>query len=48
MVTHQISYLYGCDEVIIMEDGNISSHDNPEKLKEKLDILETNFKKEDE
>ena len=23
LVTHQISYLYGCDQVIIMEDGRI-------------------------
>jgi ABC-type multidrug transport system ATPase subunit len=32
LVTHQISYLYGCDEVLIMEDGRISVHDSPNNL----------------
>lgn len=33
LVTHQISYLYGCDKVIIMEDGKIKNYDTPENLK---------------
>ena len=36
LVTHQISYLYGCDRVIIMEDGRIKDEDTPEKLKNLL------------
>lgn len=34
LVTHQISYLYGCDQVIIMEDGMIIKHDLPVNLKD--------------
>lgn len=37
LITHQISYMHGCDEVIIMEDGKIAYNDKPEKLKDKLD-----------
>lgn len=33
LVTHHISYLYGCDKVIIMEDGKIKNYDTPENLK---------------
>jgi ABC-type multidrug transport system ATPase subunit len=33
LVTHQISYLYDCDSVIIMEDGRILDHDTPNNLK---------------
>ena len=29
LVTHQISYLYGCDQVIIMENGRIEHVDLP-------------------
>ena len=29
LVTHQISYMYGCDEVIIMEDGRVTDFDVP-------------------
>lgn len=36
LVTHQISYLYGCDQVIIMEDGRIAECGHPEKLRDKL------------
>jgi ATP-binding cassette subfamily C (CFTR/MRP) protein 4 len=36
LVTHQISYMYGCDEVVIMEDGKVVNCDTPEKLKYKL------------
>ncbi len=40
LVTHQISYLYGCDEVIIMHDGKIIEHDIPRNLKDKLSQIE--------
>jgi ABC-type multidrug transport system ATPase subunit len=33
LVTHQTSYLYDCDSVIIMEGGHISDHDTPSNLK---------------
>ena len=36
LVTHQISYMYGCDKVIIMEDGRVTEFDEPENLREKL------------
>jgi len=36
LVTHQISYLYGCDEVVIMEDGKVAAFDAPEKIRTKL------------
>ena len=40
LVTHQISYLYGCDQVIIMEDGSIKHVGVPYKLRSKLNELE--------
>lgn len=36
LVTHQISYMYGCDEVAIMEDGRITDWNTPSNLKQKL------------
>ena len=39
LVTHQISYMYGCDEVVIMEDGKVVEFGNPENLREKLNYL---------
>ncbi len=36
LVTHQISYMYGCDKVIIIEDGRVVEFDEPAKLKHKL------------
>ena len=36
LVTHQISYMHGCDEVIIMEDGKVAEYDVPSKLANKL------------
>lgn len=39
LVTHQISYLYECDEVLIMEEGRICYKDNPNNLKDKLKEL---------
>ena len=40
LVTHQISYMYGCDKVIIMEDGRVVELDEPDNLREKLNELE--------
>ena len=37
LVTHQISYLWRCDKVLIMEDGEIIHDDKPESLKEQLE-----------
>lgn len=39
LITHQISYMYGCDKVIIMEDGRVAEFDEPAKLKHKLNEL---------
>lgn len=36
LVTHQISYLYQCDRVIIMEDGEVVHNDDPNKIVEEL------------
>ncbi len=36
LVTHQISYLYGCEKVIIMENGSVLAYDSPENMKTKL------------
>lgn len=36
LVTHQISYMYKCDEVVIMEEGKLTDCDVPSKLKDKL------------
>ena len=36
LVTHQISYLFECDRVLIMDDGEIIHNDDPENLKEEL------------
>ena len=33
LVTHQISYMHGCDEVVIMENGKVAEFDVPEKLR---------------
>jgi ATP-binding cassette subfamily C (CFTR/MRP) protein 4 len=38
LVTHQISYMYGCDRVIIMEDGRVTDFDEPAKLKNRLNV----------
>lgn len=40
LVTHQISYMYGCDKVVIMKEGRIAEYDAPEKLRYKLNELE--------
>jgi ATP-binding cassette subfamily C (CFTR/MRP) protein 4 len=39
LVTHQISYMYGCDRVIIMEDGRVTDFDEPAKLKNRLNVM---------
>ena len=33
LVTHQISYLYQCDRVVIMEDGKIIENTSPDLIK---------------
>ena len=33
LVTHQISYLLECDQVVIMEDGRIIHNDRSSKLR---------------
>ena len=45
LVTHQISYMYGCDKVIIMEEGRVAAYDEPEILRDKLNELEMIVKK---
>lgn len=40
LVTHQISYMYGCDKVIIMDDGRVKYYETPEKLTNQLRELE--------
>jgi ATP-binding cassette subfamily C (CFTR/MRP) protein 4 len=37
LVTHQISYLHKCDEVLILENGAIIESGSPIQLKRKLD-----------
>jgi ATP-binding cassette subfamily C (CFTR/MRP) protein 4 len=39
LVTHQISYLFKCDRVIIMDDGRITHNDSPQKLTVELRSL---------
>lgn len=36
LVTHQISYLYECDEAIILENGAIKAHGKPNEVKQYL------------
>ena len=36
LITHQISYMRECDEVIIMENGRVAQFDMPNNLKEQL------------
>lgn len=33
LATHQISYLYDCDKVLILDDGEIVHNDEPENLR---------------
>ena len=37
LVTHQISYLWKCDKVLIMENGEIIHNDEPSFLKDELE-----------
>lgn len=41
LVTHQVSYLYDCDEIIIMDNGKITERGSPEKLKSKLENFDS-------
>ena len=36
LVTHQINYLYDCDTILIMENGEIKHQDKPSNLKIEL------------
>jgi ATP-binding cassette, subfamily C (CFTR/MRP), member 4 len=36
LVTHQIGFLYDCDQVIIMEDGGIKKMGTPKELEQQL------------
>ena len=36
LVTHQISYLYECDEAIILENGAIKAHGKPNEVRQHL------------
>ena len=40
LVTHQISYLFECDRVVIMEDGEIMKNCNPSNIKSELMQME--------
>lgn len=40
LVTHQISYMYGCDKVVIIEDGRVTEFEQPDNLREKLSELQ--------
>ena len=37
LITHQISYMRECDEVIIMDNGRVAEFNMPKNLKEQLD-----------
>ena len=36
LVTHQISYLFECDQIVIMQDGQILHKGNPDQLEAEL------------
>ena len=36
LVTHQISFLWECDKVLIMEDGKIAHMDKPSRMRDIL------------
>ena len=36
LVTHQISYLRECDQVVIMDAGRITHNDHPDRLRDEL------------
>ena len=42
LVTHQISYLEMCDQVLIMEGGRILHNDHPRRLRAELEELKDN------
>ena len=44
LVTHQISYLYQCDRVVIMEEGKIIENNHPDLIKESLKAIEISEK----
>ena len=48
MVTHQIPYLYDCDQVIIMNEGSVGASGTPHQLRAKLEELSQVFRSEHE
>ena len=48
LVTHQIGFLYDCDEVIILDDGSIKAQGTPRQVQRELDELSSMFKKGEE
>lgn len=48
LVTHQISFLYDCDQVIIMEDGRVRQTGHPSELIKELREMSATFKKSEE
>jgi ATP-binding cassette, subfamily C (CFTR/MRP), member 4 len=48
LVTHQIGYIYECDEAIIMDDGEIIASGQPAYVSKYLEELSQVFKEEDE
>ena len=47
LVTHQISFLYECCRVVIMENGGVIANDTPENLKEKLAEIEESYEEDE-
>lgn len=45
-MTHQIGYLYDCDNVIIMDDGAVSASGSPISLSKHLKELSEIFEEE--
>ncbi len=43
LITHQLNYIYECEEVIIMEEGRIKAQGAPTSLKESLTELSQTF-----
>ena len=48
LITHQISYLFQCDKIVIMEEGEIASSGKPENLREELKKFELSEEEEQE
>ena len=46
LVTHQISYLWECDRILIMEEGQVTHNDRPANLRKELERFELLDKEE--